>query len=258
MPTIYLKGRVAPTSFKLTVKTAILQQITNDDGLELWISAEIVDSAITVNCRLNRFNGDRDLGLAWVAGFTIARGLVDAAAFALAVGAIVILDLWVDVNGNEAAINFADPALRGLCTAFNMNPTTVEDSTKTQFYMGLMMRDWPLSLAMNDLVQSLILPPQYGLINCGRAMETIRNDISRNDRKKGWPIMRDALQIAEDYLNYITENSKGPRHGQMHGPMGLEAKEVTRRAWMIMNRFLEYKRRGNQRLPLSELPTLET
>jgi len=71
-----------------------------------------------------------------------------------------------------------------------------------------------------------------------------------------WAKMRSALNLTEEYLKYITDLSKGPRHGERTRIEGESTTEITRRSWIIMNRFIEYRKRGNQDLPTSDFPLL--
>lgn len=112
--------------------------------------------------------------------------------------------------------------------------------------------------ALNDLIVSISLP-HHAPINCARAIETIRELImptESDDREKGWKVMREQLNIDRDYLKFITQHSTKRRHGKRTGISPADYQEIIRRAWNVMNRFLEYRKRGNQQLPLSEFPLL--
>jgi hypothetical protein len=69
--------------------------------------------------------------------------------------------------------------------------------------------------------------------------------------------MHKALNITRDYQQYITDQSKGPRHGDPQFVEGTITREVSMRTWSIMNRFLEYRKRGNQPLMGPDFPLLE-
>jgi hypothetical protein len=91
-----------------------------------------------------------------------------------------------------------------------------------------------------------------------RAIEALAQIISpgeRNDNKR-WIKLRDALNLSKPYLMVITEHSKGPRHGNYFEPRTVPDEDIRMRAWTIMNRFLEYRKRGAIGLPLSEFPLL--
>jgi hypothetical protein len=69
--------------------------------------------------------------------------------------------------------------------------------------------------------------------------------------------MRDSLNIDQPYLEFITEHSKGPRHGDVKGSTFSATRETIKRSWIVMNRFLEFRKRGNRPLSLSEFPLLK-
>jgi hypothetical protein len=53
------------------------------------------------------------------------------------------------------------------------------------------------------------------------------------------------------------ERSIEPRFGKRKVPLPLaEENEMIIKAWTIMNRFLEYKKRGDRPLPISDFPLL--
>jgi hypothetical protein len=70
--------------------------------------------------------------------------------------------------------------------------------------------------------------------------------------------MRAALNATKPYVQSITEMSHGTRHGDWSTERSEEeARKTTERAWILMNRFLEYRKRGDQSLPLTDFPLLD-
>jgi hypothetical protein len=69
--------------------------------------------------------------------------------------------------------------------------------------------------------------------------------------------MRDVLNLDLDYLKLISDASTNPRHGVPERAGGLLCSEVVLRTWNVMNRFFEYRKRGNVPLPLAEFPLLK-
>ena len=68
--------------------------------------------------------------------------------------------------------------------------------------------------------------------------------------------MRQNLRIEEAYLKFISTHATGPRHGdRVHIPPDI-TRELAMRSWVVMNRFLEFKKRGGAPLPASEFPML--
>jgi len=68
--------------------------------------------------------------------------------------------------------------------------------------------------------------------------------------------MHGVLNISRDYQQWISEQAKGPRHGDPAFVPGDVTVEITHRTWVVMNRFLEYRKRGNQPLTAPDFPLL--
>jgi hypothetical protein len=111
-------------------------------------------------------------------------------------------------------------------------------------------------MALNDLIVSITLPHQAS-VNCARDVEGLRVlMVPATDRKQAWPIFQTNLNIDRAYREFVTDVSTGPRHGDRTWIPGTTVTEATKRAWIILNRFLEYRKRANQALPLADFPLL--
>jgi hypothetical protein len=111
---------------------------------------------------------------------------------------------------------------------------------------------------LNDLIQS-ITTPHVSPVNCGRAIDGIKHLISGNirDEKKAWKMMREVLNVHENYLKFISSTSTDPRHGRPgHMPPNITDDIVTR-SLKIMDRFLEYEKGGDRPLSLTRFPLLK-
>ena len=65
--------------------------------------------------------------------------------------------------------------------------------------------------------------------------------------------MRSNLNVDEKYLKFVTGLSHGPRHGNRAKRLPeRDLAETLNRAWTIMDRYLAFRRRGGQPLPLTE------
>jgi hypothetical protein len=113
-------------------------------------------------------------------------------------------------------------------------------------------------MALNDLIVAISYP-HHGPVNCARAVESIRHLLAPNLKKRDaqWRVMNNALQLKSTYTSFITDHAKTGRHGDRTHIPGTTVREVVQRSWTIMNRFLEYKKRGGAvPLPLREFPEL--
>jgi hypothetical protein len=185
--------------------------------------------------------------------FDLARSAVNLAAFAIAQGLTVTLDFAIGPNGNPSYLIAGNPALAPFCTAYD-----ISSATDVSTMIDIVMANIDVARVLNDLI-SAISTPHVSPINCGRAMDGIKHIISGSTRddKKSWKMMRDALHIEEQYIRYIMTHSTDPRHGRpTHVPASV-TEEVCRRSWIIMDRFLEYKKRGSLPLPVAQFPLLK-
>lgn len=122
----------------------------------------------------------------------------------------------------------------------------------------MVLQDAGLFMALNDLIAAISLP-HVSTVNCARAIEGLRHLIAStgSSDKQAWEQMRQALQIDKAYLKLITDSSAASRHGnRVHVP-GSVTTEITRRSWIIMNRYFEYRKRGNRVLSLTDFPLLK-
>jgi hypothetical protein len=122
---------------------------------------------------------------------------------------------------------------------------------------NIVLSDPTLFLALNDLVSAITIP-HVAPVACSRAMDGLRHLIASPDAKEplAWQQMRDALRVDRNFLQLISDTSKGPRHARPGHIPGDIVKEICRRSWIIMNRYLEYVKRGHQPLPVVEFPLL--
>ena len=121
----------------------------------------------------------------------------------------------------------------------------------------LVVTDPALFQALDDLIVSITLP-HHSTVNCARAIEGLRHLIAAPDAtvSQAWEQMRNALQLDRSFLQLITDTSAAPRHGNRIHISGSITTEIVRRSWLIMDRFLEYRKRGNTPLPATDFPTL--
>lgn len=87
-------------------------------------------------------------------------------------------------------------------------------------------------------------------------MDGLRNILVPNDpdRKRGWGKLQEVLNIERSYRELIMRTSIPPRHGDRTDIPQDVGQEVLERAWIVMNRFIEYRKRGSEPLPLSKFP----
>ena len=228
----------------------------HDNDLDITFTIAIQNNTITVDCDVPRFDPSLVTPL-FMRAFDLARATVDLTAFSSGLGFVVIFETITDPNGTVTTVAAHNPNLAALCTAFQMGlrPATAEEN---DFHKVLIIvsTDWRIFRALRHLIEGITLPHKSAT-NCARAIEALRHIIAPNQpRGQAWRNFRSALNVSEDYLKMITDVSTGPRHGDPTHIPGAITVEITRRSWIIMNRFFEYKKRNVGDLPLADFPLL--
>jgi hypothetical protein len=220
--------------------------------LEPIFRVTIDNSAVKVECEIEKYEPGY-LGELHRRALDLARASANLAAFAGGLGMIVTLDTLIDPEGRPSALIFTAPALPPLCTAFGLGPDKGGDF---DVVFRMVLAEAPLFMALNDLIATITLP-HCSLVNCGRVVESIRRMISPTlEGAAAWRAMHQALNISRPYQEWISKQSTGPRHGDPAFTPGTTTTEVTRRTWGIMNRFFEYRKRGNKPLTAPDFPEL--
>jgi hypothetical protein len=186
----------------------------------------------------------------------MARAAVDCFSYIRGWGLSIIIERVLPPNGIQHSILIQRPELEKLVTAFEINPENKGNNFDTMYRITL--SDPDIMLAVNDLIASIAVS-HHAPINCGRVIETIREAMTPIgvDKKRGWEIMRQNLNLDIGYLKFITDVSKAPRHGKRMGSTTKkEFDEAINRSWTVMNRFFEHKKRGDKALSLAEFPLL--
>jgi hypothetical protein len=219
-------------------------------------SVMINKGVIQVTCESNLFGTeDYDGQVDWRANHLV-RSVVSSYAFATATHLEPVLESVIKPDGIKYNIQARREALRPLVTALHVGSRGGNDIVDIKPLLTLALQNPTIFVALKDLVDGINAGET--VVNCGRAIEGLRTCLApANDRKAGWRIMRDNLNITQSFLEFITDQSKGPRHGDVYGVQFSAINETVRRAWIIMNRFLEFKKRGEKQLPLSEFPLLD-
>ena len=250
MDIVRFLGRVLPPGFNVSVFYE--PQIDFHDpvrGGPATFIVRVKDSAVDVECRVEKFDASNYIYLHNVA-FDLARVAVDLLAFSTGFALSTTFEYFVHPDGTQEALAPRMPELAALCTAFRSG----DDSFNEVF--RLVAIDIELFMALRDLIES-ISTPHIGPINCGRVLDAIRRMIAPGaEPRKAWPAMQVALNISAPYQKWITDLSADPRHADRSYITGVDAVMATKRTWAIMNRFLEYRKRGSKPLTDPEFPAL--
>ncbi len=252
MPKVTFFGKVLPEAIKISMQAPELTWKWQQANLDLVFRVRIDNSVVTVECETQKYE------TAYLAEFhkrasDLARASANLAAFASGQGIIVMLDRFVDPDGRDSSMIFPDPSLPPLCTAFGLEPARQADFAAI---FNKVLAEPALFIALNDLIAAITIH-HCAPVNCGRVIESIRRMIAPTlDGSAAWQAMHQALNVSRPYQEWISKQSTGPRHADPAFVPGTTLGEIIRRTWAIMNRFLEYRKRGNQPLTAPDFPEL--
>jgi hypothetical protein len=200
---------------------------------------------------LNQFDSAIHLTPIAMRAHDVARAAVDLVCFATGNGYTFVLETWTDLSGVIRPVAPQQPALAALSTSI----AAPADFHKV---LRLVVTDPPLFMALRDLIEA-ITQWHRAPTSAARAVEAMRHSMTPNqERKKQWENFCRNLQLERSYIEPITDTSTGPRHGDPEHIPGQITTDVATRAWTIMNRYLEFKKRGGDGpLASSEFPILK-
>jgi hypothetical protein len=251
VPIYGFRGYLLPQHRKLTIPVDIHLPWGDETGLWSNITVKIVDSQVDIACETKRLvTAEEEMQLRF-RSLDTARWMVGCASFITGLGVTVVLTKMIKPGGIEFPLDFENPNLASRVTAFTLDPASYTE-------MVTSISDLRMVFAMNDLIES-ITTPHVGVVNCCRAVEGIRLMMTPQGagKKQGWETMRQNLNIDQSYLVFITEQSEGPRHADRSGVKSPEYTMTLERSWTIMNRYLEFTKRGSKPLLAPDFPLLK-
>ncbi len=255
MPKVRFIGQVLPRSLEISVHVPELTWEWSQAGINLVFATEIEKSVVTVDCTLPEYKTEYVPEL-YRRAVDVAKTAANIIAFTGGVGLIVHLDTFIDPSGNATQPCSQYPELIPICTSYSL-----ESSRRADFdaVAKSVFKEWPLFRALDELIAS-VYNAHVAPVNCGRVIEGIRRMIIPPDQKggaKAWHAMHHALNIDSSYQIWISDRARGPRHADPTVVVyEAETIETIKRTWEIMNRFLEYRKRGNKPLTAPEFPLL--
>jgi hypothetical protein len=251
MPTARFTGRVLPAALNVSMANQpTFQWEVEELGLNMTFRVQIQDGSIRIDCDVNKFESAYLIPL-FMRAHDIARATVDLAAFATGNGLTVILEEFIDPNGTATQLATQRPSLAALATAVKLG---TPDFDKV---LQVVLAQPALFMALRDLIEAIMFP-QRATINCARAIRNL-GPLFRPpgaSYEHAWLALRENLQIGKAYVQRITQYSPGPGDGDHARVSDGRATDLVPGAWIVMNRFFEYLKRGGQPLPLSEFPLL--
>lgn len=255
MPKVQFFGRILPSVCKITLTldpSTSLDWKDTERKNSFTFKIHIANSDVRVECDAEHYDKSQ-FDEVYRRAFDLARAAVDVVAFGTGWGLTVIFDKFEDQDGAASDLMIHDPSLPPLVTAFRIGalPNNLQET------LQLVWTQPALFFAFRDLIEAISLPHRAS-VSCARAIEGLRNLIAVSGQARGqaWGEFNRVLQLDASYTKLITANSVATRHGDHERISGATTTEITRRSWVIMNRFLEYRLRGGRPLDVKEFPLL--
>ena len=202
MPTIVFSGYVLPPSAEVNAHGTLDWK---DDNIAFPLIYRIEKSKLIVQCDVETVT-DLTVNYTHQVAYTQIRGVLDAISFTEGVGLRLIIDYCTLPNSGPLLLRSGTASLKTLCP---FTPQEVVDA---------ITKERRLLKPFNDLTETLHNPLD-SFVNAHRAIEGLCRLISNdNNRSRRWESLRENLNISRPYLDFITNLSKGARHGET-GPI---------------------------------------
>jgi hypothetical protein len=251
MPKVRFTGRVLPSALNITITNhPRIESKDDNSGLHLFTTIAVIEGVVSIECDLNKFVFVEHYNEVVAQAYRLGKIAIDLTAFARGYGLTFVLDSFTDPHGVITPTASHNPELPPLATS-------VRDDRDFAKILTMLLDNSSLAMGLHDLTSALASFDRTA-ISCALAVESLRAYFMppNGNKEDGWPLLQRNLQLTRSFLIPITEASRGPRHGD-HAPIASTITlDVSRRAWIVMNRFFEYHKRGNQSLPESEFPLL--
>jgi hypothetical protein len=188
MADLRFEGSVHPAGLELTIRKHQPVEVWDADlDYAMRFDLQIVDGNVIIDCLVDNYDFAKHHIRLYMRASDLANAAVNLAAFAMGVGATVVLHSSVDSSGTRRAIVMRDRNLQALCTAFSPDDDSFDQ------IMAIIHADLRISRAIRDLTEAISGPHLIPSM-CARSIETLRvlTVPEGVERKKGWELMRDS------------------------------------------------------------------
>lgn len=252
MNRLQMIGRILPTSQMITLPYYLKRSSTAADGTKVEAHVTLWQGTVRVTCDTDA-TIDEDV-VDRLRFYAIDSGKALVNSYAFIGGSPLYLDYHTAIrpDGSKGTASWNDPGLRAMSEVFEPRGAGI----RVMEIQKILHTEPYAAIAMSDLIQA-ITEINTLRVHCARAIEGLRHLIAGPGiaPAKGWGRLQDALNVDRAYRELITRASVAPRHGDYWGS-DEPAQEIVYRSWTLMNRFLEFRMRGNQNLRGPEFPLL--
>lgn len=257
MDTIRFTGRVLPKRVvDLDVTFPQMEWDVSETGATYKILLKLIISKSLVYLDvLTPTYAEAHFDIYYVYAIRLLQTAIGMVSFSTGIALTIVLEKAVKPNGTITTLLIHDPRLAPLCKSFK---PTENDTDAFAKLFNIVFSDPNIMMAMHDLAESIRVP-DVGIVNCARVMDRIKHSLSPTDTISDadkWEFMRETLNLSEPYIKEVTSTSRSPRHGRVSYIDGTQTNKVLSRSWIIMDRFLEYRKRGSIKLPIADFPLL--
>ena len=235
MPQIEFAGYVEPTFLKINAQS-IKPIPWKDTNLPPFVFMyRIKEAEVSIICEIETVD-EFAVNYTHLVVYSFVASVINCLGFAKAEGFRLILNSCTIPGKEPASLHSGNPILTSIC------------SFTSQEILDMMMADRRIARPLGDLAETRN-NPMDSYINVQRAIDGIGLLLSDEEEpSKRWKAIRESLNLSRPYLQFISDLSRGPRHGSTAPVSMVNVAEVQARGWIVMNRFLEFRKRGNVKL----------
>lgn len=235
MPDFRYHGVVFPRWRPLSVEYEPELQVSRSDIPDARILCSMREGEVTVSVAVDAYTEDT-----WHALFQpvldAAQSLANTVGFIAAVPYTVVLEAVVTPDGKTRSIALGDPVLRNLTSFTTDDVEAISDE---------LLEDHALSLLVSDLLMSLN-KTHYAAIAYGRVADGLARIVSPGvAMPQAWRTLRQTLRVDEAYLRLLTSTAVPQRHGDRVPVSAKLNRELSIRAWTLVDRYLVLRIRGS-------------
>jgi len=252
MPIVRFQGKVLPAHILISAKYPARKRIGHPQMGDMTIECQVKDSQIEIWCNVQNWQHDY-LAILNMDVTNVIRSYTDLYSFGSGLGLLAFLETVTFPDGAIEPLTSISEELGSECTAYNVFGTSAEETEEQYRVCTMIANDHELTYAMSDLVLPLLFPT-LAPSHCRRVLNSLRKYLypHPNDRE-GWKFLQKAINVDGSYIRWVRDNAHEPTHGSRSYIDAPTVKEMMKRTWIVMNRVIEFKKRGGvHSLPADE------